>query len=156
MAVKKRDSSYISELDAKDLDSGSFSVAALDNAFKANMAHITGGISPAGLLSLYFTWASHLAMSPGKQVRLVEKMLRKTIKMYRLSPGLLQKKKVSPVLLHCRKISVFHMQVGSSGRITIFIRIFYSLSNGGTMRQQILTVYLRRMREVFHLLLGRF
>ncbi len=91
MAVRKRGMNAISEFDSKDLDSGYFSVTALDNVFKANMAHVTGGISPAGLISLYFTWAAHLAMSPGKQVRLVEKMLRKIIKMHRVSPALLQK-----------------------------------------------------------------
>lgn len=91
MAVRKSDINEVSEFDSKDLDSGYFSVTALDNVFKANMAHITGGISPAGLMSLYCTWVSHLAMSPGKQVRLVEKMLRKIIKMHRLSPVLLQK-----------------------------------------------------------------
>ncbi len=90
MAVRRGDINDISEFYSKDVDSGYFSVTALDNVFKANMAHVTGGISPAGLMSLYFTWASHLAMSPGKQVRLVEKMLRKIVKMHRVSPVLLQ------------------------------------------------------------------
>ena len=61
-------------------DTGFFSVTALDNVFKAGMARMTGGISPAGLVSLYCTWAAHLAMSPGKQVRLNEKALRKSYK----------------------------------------------------------------------------
>ena len=59
-----------------------FSTVALDNAFKAALARITGGISPAGLASLYFSWASHLALSPGKQTQLVEKAFRKLFKSF--------------------------------------------------------------------------
>lgn len=75
----------------QDAEVGYFSIAALDNVFKANMAKFTGGISPAGLLSLYFTWASHLALSPGKQASLVEKMCRKTFRLYRSSPSMIHK-----------------------------------------------------------------
>lgn len=70
----------------------SFSATALDNVFKANMARLTGGISPAGFISLYFTWATHLALSPGKQVSLIEKMYRKAFKLSLSSPSLMQAK----------------------------------------------------------------
>ncbi len=48
-----------------------------DRAFKANLARLTAGVSPAGLARVYFDWLSHLALSPGKQVQLIEKALRK-------------------------------------------------------------------------------
>lgn len=66
-------------------DTGLFSVTALDNVYKAGMARVTNGISPAGLASLYFAWLTHLAMSPGKQVRLSEKALRKSFRAFCLS-----------------------------------------------------------------------
>ncbi|WP_435685295.1 PHA/PHB synthase family protein [Sedimenticola selenatireducens] len=49
----------------------------LDKAFKANLARMTAGISPAGLAKVYFDWLSHLALSPGKQLELADKSLRK-------------------------------------------------------------------------------
>lgn len=58
---------------------------AIDHAFKANLARYTMGISPAGLLRDYFDWASHLALSPGKQLELVEKNWKKGSKLLRYS-----------------------------------------------------------------------
>jgi len=54
---------------------------ALDRAFKANLARLTAGITPAGLASVYFEWLTHLALSPGKQVELGEKALRKSLRL---------------------------------------------------------------------------
>jgi len=54
-----------------------FSFKAIDNAYKSSLARATLGVSPAGLSSLYYTWLSHLALSPGKQAELAEKGARK-------------------------------------------------------------------------------
>jgi polyhydroxyalkanoate synthase len=67
----------------------SFSVNAMDNAFKANLARLTLGISPAGLSSLYCTWLSHLLLSPGKQTQLAEKGLNKLFKSWRYTQSAL-------------------------------------------------------------------
>jgi polyhydroxyalkanoate synthase len=67
----------------------SFSVNAMDNAFKANLARLTLGISPAGLGSLYCTWLSHLLLSPGKQTQLAEKGLNKLFKSWRYTQSAL-------------------------------------------------------------------
>jgi polyhydroxyalkanoate synthase len=56
---------------------------ALDRAFKANLARLTAGVSPAGLARAYFDWLSHLALSPGKQLELVEKTARKFVRLSR-------------------------------------------------------------------------
>lgn len=56
---------------------GHYTAQAFDHAFKANLARLTGGISPGGIASLYFNWLTHLALSPGKQIELVEKASRK-------------------------------------------------------------------------------
>ena len=56
---------------------GHYTAHAIDRAFKANLARLTNGISPAGLTTLYFQWWAHLALSPGKQMELLEKAGRK-------------------------------------------------------------------------------
>ena len=67
-----------------------FSFKAIDNAYKAGLARSTAGISPAGLSSLYYTWLSHLALSPGKQVELVEKGIRKAYRSSRYLQSAMQ------------------------------------------------------------------
>ena len=56
---------------------GHYTALAIDRAFKANLARLTSGLSPAGLASLYFAWLTHLALSPGKHMELAEKAGRK-------------------------------------------------------------------------------
>ena len=41
-----------------------------DHAFRANLASLTGGLAPGALAGAYFDWATHLALSPGKQLEL--------------------------------------------------------------------------------------
>lgn len=91
MTDKKLTTNRVPNLSKQDVETGYFSITALDNVFKANMAKLTGGISPAGLLSLYFTWVSHLALSPGKQASLAEKMCRKAFRLSKSSPSMMQK-----------------------------------------------------------------
>ena len=56
----------------------SYSTMSIDKAFKAHLARFTFGISPAGIVSKYFEWLAHLAVSPGKQLQLIEKAQRKS------------------------------------------------------------------------------
>jgi len=49
----------------------------LDRSLHASAARVTGGLSPAALIGAYLDWAAHLAFSPGRQVHLVEKAMRK-------------------------------------------------------------------------------
>ena len=44
----------------------------LDRTFKANLARLTHGITPAGLARAYFDWLTHLMLAPGKQLQLIE------------------------------------------------------------------------------------
>ena len=60
---------------------GFYGTQALDRAFKANLARITSGISPAGMVALYVDWLAHLALSPGKQLQLAEKAARKSARL---------------------------------------------------------------------------
>ncbi len=52
----------------------------LDRSFHAALARWTSGLSPAALLEAYFDWALHLATSPGKQLQLSEKAVRKALR----------------------------------------------------------------------------
>lgn len=51
---------------------------ALDKKLKATQARFTGGLSPIALAAAYSDWALHLASSPGKQLELLEKAVKKT------------------------------------------------------------------------------
>jgi polyhydroxyalkanoate synthase subunit PhaC len=55
--------------------------AALDRAVHAGMARMTMGLSPSALAAAYWDWATHLATSPGKQMELGEKALRKAMRL---------------------------------------------------------------------------
>jgi polyhydroxyalkanoate synthase len=60
---------------------GFYGTHVLDHAFKANLARLTNGISPAGMTSLYGDWLAHLALSPGKQLQLGEKAAQKSARL---------------------------------------------------------------------------
>ena len=45
------------------------------------MARFTVGLSPAALADAYLDWATHLADSPGKRMQLVEKAMRKAVRL---------------------------------------------------------------------------
>ena len=62
---------------------GRFATHTMDRAFKANLARMTFGITPAGLANIWFDWMSHLSISPGKQIELVEKAARKSARFAR-------------------------------------------------------------------------
>src|SRR6202142_1516682 len=68
------------EIEGRD----SYAVTALaditDRSLHATMARFTFGLSPAALAKAYFDWAIHLAVSPGKQLQLVDKATRKTLR----------------------------------------------------------------------------
>jgi polyhydroxyalkanoate synthase len=55
-----------------------YSYISIDRAFKANLARVTIGLSPAVLAEQTFDWLVHLAVSPGKQLQLAETWFRKT------------------------------------------------------------------------------
>ncbi|MBV8191095.1 MAG: polyhydroxyalkanoic acid synthase, partial [Alphaproteobacteria bacterium] len=62
--------------DASRLAGDRFSHASIDRAFKANLARLTLGLSPPVLAEQTFDWLAHLAISPGKQLDLMEKGFR--------------------------------------------------------------------------------
>ena len=58
-----------------------------DRTIHANMARATGGISPSALALAYADWAVHLATSPGKQLQLMNKAMRKSQRLGRFVQG---------------------------------------------------------------------
>lgn len=67
------------------LDRDSYSSTALqdvlDKSAHALQARAFAGLSPSALAAAYFDWMAHLAGSPGKQIQLVEKATKKTMRM---------------------------------------------------------------------------
>jgi polyhydroxyalkanoate synthase subunit PhaC len=51
----------------------------LDRKFHAFLARLTGGLSSASLADAWFDWASHLAVSPGRQIELAGRVLLEAI-----------------------------------------------------------------------------
>ncbi len=58
-------------------DDGRHTYSSIDHTFKANLARLTFGLSPTVLAEQTFDWWTHLAISPGKQLELIEKACRK-------------------------------------------------------------------------------
>ncbi len=58
-----------------------------DRAFRAGVARATLGISPSSLAQAYFDWFSHIVSSPGKQIRLAEKAVRKSVRLSEFAAG---------------------------------------------------------------------
>ena len=52
----------------------------IDRSLHATIARFTLGLSPAALAKAYFDWATHLAVSPGKRLQLVDKAARKSVR----------------------------------------------------------------------------
>ena len=62
----------------------SYTVTALgaaDRSTHAALARYTPGLSPAALAESYLDWATHLITSPGKQMQLVQKGVRKSARL---------------------------------------------------------------------------
>lgn len=54
-------------------------VPSLDRLTHAWLGRLTLGVSPASLMSAYFDWLVHLAISPGTQAQLLEKAVREAL-----------------------------------------------------------------------------
>ena len=52
----------------------------IDRSLHAAAARFTMGLSPAALAKAYMDWATHLALSPGKRLQLVDKATRKAVR----------------------------------------------------------------------------
>lgn len=69
--------------DTKERDS--YAVTAIaditDRSLHATIARFTNGLSPAALAHAYLDWATHLAYAPGKQLQLVDKAIRKFVRL---------------------------------------------------------------------------
>ena len=55
--------------------------ADLDRFFRSRIGRLTFGVSPAGLLLAHLDWWVHLAGSPGKQLDLIQKWLRRAVRL---------------------------------------------------------------------------
>jgi polyhydroxyalkanoate synthase len=53
----------------------------LDRSLHYSMSRVTSGLSPMALMETYFDWIVHLSLSPGKQLQLWQKGLRKSTRL---------------------------------------------------------------------------
>ena len=54
-----------------------------DRSLHAAIAQLTFGLSPAALVAAYADWATHLTMAPGRRVGLIDKAVRKALRLAR-------------------------------------------------------------------------
>lgn len=64
----------------------------LDRSTHAMAARFTGGLSPSALAGAYADWVVHLATSPGKRLQLVEKAVKKSLRLANYATQCAQKK----------------------------------------------------------------
>jgi polyhydroxyalkanoate synthase len=53
----------------------------VDRSLHAAAARFTLGLSPAALAEAYLDWATHLLFAPGKQIQLIDKAIRKSVRL---------------------------------------------------------------------------
>ncbi|MDP3338688.1 alpha/beta hydrolase [Frigidibacter sp.] len=68
----------LAPLPAPDAPLGAEAFRAVDKMAQAQLAALTGGLSPAAMTLALFDWSMHLAAAPGKQMELATKAARKT------------------------------------------------------------------------------
>lgn len=55
----------------------------IDRSLHAAVARVTMGLSPAAMMHAYLDWATHLTGAPGKRLQLIDKAMRKTMRLAR-------------------------------------------------------------------------
>ena len=78
--VPKPPVASIDDGDARDSYAATAVADVIDRSLHATIARFTFGLSPAALTKAYFDWATHLAVSPGKRLQLIDKAIRKSIR----------------------------------------------------------------------------
>ncbi len=76
------DSYAFPDAEAPELLWGGYNENTIDRQVHAALARLTFGLSPASLIEAYSDWAMHLAASPGKQATLMQKAVRKAIRLW--------------------------------------------------------------------------
>src|SRR5579871_16871 len=79
LAPAARDDKTLSDatsVDRLSAPTDHYTYVSFDRAFKANLARLTLGLSPAVLAEQTFDWLAHLIVLPGKQLQLVENWFR--------------------------------------------------------------------------------
>ena len=90
----------------------------IDRSLHATIARFTFGLSPAALAKAYFDWATHLAVSPGKRLQLVDKATRKAVRFanYAFRARGAGRQDVRAASSRCRRIGASTAPTGRSRR----------------------------------------
>ena len=70
-----------------DMPRSEHAYEALDRMAHANLAKATSGLSPSVLGEAWMDWASHLAVSPGKQLHLMDQAMRNMQALWSMDPA---------------------------------------------------------------------
>jgi polyhydroxyalkanoate synthase len=79
---RRPDTTHFAKQDEPVLEEQEDQPTSADRLFHAVMGRFTAGISPASLALAYADWSLHLSQSPGKQQILVEKAMRKFVRLF--------------------------------------------------------------------------
>jgi polyhydroxyalkanoate synthase len=82
----------------QDLRASAMLSEILDRSINATTARFTGGLSPAALMGAYADWSLHLARSPGKRWQLIEKAIRKWVRLINYACGCAMQTRAEPCI----------------------------------------------------------
>ena len=77
---------------------GGINPQTIDRQVHAALARMTFGLSPASFMEAYGDWAVHLATSPGTQAKLVQKAVRKAIRLWLYAARCTTESETSPCI----------------------------------------------------------
>ena len=116
-----------------------YTYLSIDRAFKANLARLTMGLSPAVLGAQTFDWLAHLAISPGKQLQLVEKWGRKVSRLAMYAGQSCVDPSTPPCIAPLPQDRRFRAEAWQQWPYNLIYQSFLLPSNGGTTRRLRLT-----------------
>ena len=105
--------------------------SALDRMIRASIGRMTMGISPVALAQAYQDWALHLAMSPGMQLELVRKTVRKLAQLAVYSQRAALHPRPNLMFSPCPRITGSRNRNGGSGLSIFITNLFCWGSSGG-------------------------
>ncbi|MGE5087686.1 MAG: PHA/PHB synthase family protein, partial [Candidatus Levyibacteriota bacterium] len=70
-----------------------------DRSLHAGVSHFTAGLSPIALTDAYLDWAFHLASLPGKRLQLMEKALKKCLRLTAYAARQLSQQDTAPCIV---------------------------------------------------------
>jgi len=128
---------------ARDDDPSLRLAEVLDRSLHYSMSRVTSGLSPMALMETYFDWLVHLALSPGKQLQLWQKGLRKSTRLANHLAHCMAQfgHSAEPCICPLPQDKRFSAPTGTNGRSTSSTRASSCSSSGGTTQRREFVAY---------------